>query len=330
MYSAAFFESDPRKLVEAGLATLPAESPYAKLIADVLQWSTENPDDWTKVWQLIQDKWDKRDPCPQGALDPFNIDAKLNGAYIALGMLYGRGEFEETIKISTRAGQDSDCNPASAAGVLGVVYGYSGIPEIYKAGIPEIENEKFSFTEHTFKTISESTTQRAVELIQKNGGQFLGDSVIIKIQEPEAAVLESWDDYGSPVERIAANDERWTWTGRWGAHAGRDGKAIEGIKRSASKGAEGSIEFEGTGFILAGSLLTSGGMADVYLDEEPPVTIDSYLEDGERRSESLFHRFGLTSGQHTVRIAVRGEPYAGSNEEKKGRDIVVDNLIVFR
>ena len=34
MYAAAFFESDPRRIVETGLACLPARSPYARLIAD--------------------------------------------------------------------------------------------------------------------------------------------------------------------------------------------------------------------------------------------------------------------------------------------------------
>ena len=88
MYSEAFFNKDPRKVVEAGLACLPSESPYAKTIADVLAWSTQNSD-WKQTWQLIEKKWNKREPCPEGALQPFNIDAKLNGAYIALGLLYG-------------------------------------------------------------------------------------------------------------------------------------------------------------------------------------------------------------------------------------------------
>jgi hypothetical protein len=68
MYAAAFFESDPRRLVEAGVAVLPPESEYARLISDVLQWSQEHPDDWTAVWQLIQDEWDGGEPCPHGAL----------------------------------------------------------------------------------------------------------------------------------------------------------------------------------------------------------------------------------------------------------------------
>jgi len=330
MYSAAFFESDPVKLVQAGLATLPPESPYAQLIADTLEWHGQHPDDWEAVWRLIQDKWDKRDPCPQGALDPFNIDAKLNGAYIALGLLYGGGDFDRTMQVSTRAGQDSDCNPSSAAGILGVVHGYSGIPGIYTEGIPAIENEKFSFTNHTFNSIVESTTQRAIELVQRNGGKFMGDSLVVRMQDPQPAEFESWDDYGSPVERIDSDDERWSWEGRWGSQERKRRSGVERYRTSSSKGAAGSVEFEGTGFILTGTLLPSGGMADVYVDEEPAVTVDAYLEEDERAGESLHHRFGLTDGKHTVRIAVRGEPYAGSKEEKKGRLIVVKDLVVFR
>ena len=63
--------------------------------------------DWRKVWHLIGDKWDKREPCPDGALRPFNIDAKLNGGYVALGLLYGNGDFWQTMEVATRSGQDS-------------------------------------------------------------------------------------------------------------------------------------------------------------------------------------------------------------------------------
>src|SRR3546814_1966353 len=50
--------------------------------------------------------------------------------------------------ISTRAGQDSDCNPASAAGILGVVLGYNAIPEQWKKGIDSIADEKFAHTNY--------------------------------------------------------------------------------------------------------------------------------------------------------------------------------------
>ncbi|MEK7751799.1 MAG: ADP-ribosylglycohydrolase family protein, partial [Acidobacteriota bacterium] len=136
MYAAAFFEKDPRKVVEAGLACIPKKSPYAILITDVLGWHKQNPSNWKKTWQLLHDKWDKDDVCPVGALTDFNIDAKLNGGFIALGLLYGDRDFFKTIDISTRAGQDSDCNPASAGGILGVMLGYRAIPDQWKGGIP--------------------------------------------------------------------------------------------------------------------------------------------------------------------------------------------------
>jgi hypothetical protein len=52
-----------------------------------------------------------------------------------LGLLYGEGDYGKTIDISTRAGMDSDCNPANAAGILGTMLGYSNIPDYWKQGL---------------------------------------------------------------------------------------------------------------------------------------------------------------------------------------------------
>jgi hypothetical protein len=250
MYAAAFFESDIRRIVEAGLATLPPESPYALLISDVLEWSRQHPDDWTEVWRLIDEKWDAREPCPAGALHQFNIDAKINGAYVALGLLYGNGDFYDTMAIATRAGQDSDCNPASAAGILGVVLGYSGIPEEFKSGIDAIADEKFSYTDYTFNTIVSSTMDRVIALVERHGGYVDGDSITVKTQTPLPVQVEIWDDYGTPVERVSVDDPRWTFSGDW-----EGGRRM--ARRTGTRGAEASIRFEGTGAIIAGAYLAS-------------------------------------------------------------------------
>jgi hypothetical protein len=173
MYTAATFEKDIRKVVETGLACIPAKSEYAQVIRDLLTWSAQDPGDWKKIWQLIEEKWDKNDACPDGALRPFNIDAKINGACIVLGLLYGEKDFRKTLEISTRAGQDSDCNPSSAAGVLGVMVGYQAIPEVWKSGIPALADTKFEFTNSSFNDISKATLARALKVIQLVGGRFL-------------------------------------------------------------------------------------------------------------------------------------------------------------
>ena len=161
MYAQAYFESDPHAVVQAGLKCIPAKSEYGRLIADLLRWHDQFPNDWRKVWQLVQDRWDKDDPCPDGFNAPFNIDAKLNGAYIAFGLLFGGGDIEKTMEVSTRCGQDSDCNPSSAAGVLGVMLGFDRIPAKFKADLPKFENTKFDFTDYSFNDIVKSTEARA-------------------------------------------------------------------------------------------------------------------------------------------------------------------------
>jgi hypothetical protein len=327
MYSAAFCESDPRRIVEAGLAALPPESPYAQVIADVLAWSVEHPDDWIRVWELIGETWDRREPCPEGALRPFNIDAKINGAYVALGLLYGNGDFAETIKIATRAGQDSDCNPASAAGVLGVVLGFEGIPIDYTSGIEAIADESFSYTDASFRTIVDSTLERAVAMVERHGGRKDGEALLIKLQEPEPAALEVWDDYGDPVERIPYGNPRWSWQGDWAEKVVHKWGSDHVSFASSKAGSEATIRFEGTGAILTGWFLPTGGLADVYLDGELSRTVDVYPDEKDVKfGEAIWHAFGLEDGEHEVRLVVRGEPYA----ESEGADVTVSDLTVFR
>lgn len=326
MYAAAFFESDPRQLVADGLACLPAQSPYAQLIGDVMEWSEEHPQDWITVWNLVEEKWNKREPCPEGAANSFNIDAKLNGAYIALGMLYGDGDFGKTMTISTRCGQDSDCNPASALGILGVVSGLEGIPDEYKSGIEEIADEKFSYTNYSFRTIVDSTEKRAIAMAERHGGRMEGDQLLIKTQDGVPAELETWDDYGSPVERIPVTDARWSWQGEWEDVISNWGPEHT-VRTSSQKGSEATIEFEGTGAIVSGYYLPSGGTADIFLDGELNRTVDVYPdEDAPKGWESVWHDYWLEDGKHTLRVVVRGETYPGS----KGSDIALSHLVVFR
>ena len=161
MYSAAFFETDPRRVVETGLACIPAQSGYGKVIRDVLDWSAKYPDDWRKTWQALEEKWDKDDPCPDGALAPFNIDARLNGAYVALGVLYGNRDFAKTMEVSTRSGQDSDCNPVERRGHPRGHARLQGDPRHLQVGHPRRWQTRNSSSRTTHSTRSASRRSTA-------------------------------------------------------------------------------------------------------------------------------------------------------------------------
>jgi hypothetical protein len=220
MYAAAFFDSDPRRVVEAGLAALPPKSSYAAVIRDVLAWHTAHPDDWKSAWLMLEQKWDKDDACPDGSLQPFNIDAKLNGAYVALGLLYGGGDFSKTLEVATRAGQDSDCNPSSAGGILGVMLGYAKLPDQWKGGIPALAGQKFSYTDYSFDDIVQSTLRRAEKVIVAAGGTVDAGGLTIPVQVPDPPPLQQWD-MGIPEAIVPASGSRRPSAGRKDDRRGR-------------------------------------------------------------------------------------------------------------
>ena len=315
-YSAAFFESDPRKVVEAGLACIPSKSSYALVIRDLLDWSAQYPNDWRKVWRMMEEKWDKNDPCPDGALAPFNIDAKLNGAYIVFGLLFGQGDLLQTMEISTRCGQDSDCNPSSAAGVLGVMLGYAKIPDQFKSGIPALAEKKFDYTDYSFNSICDSTLNRALAVIRDNGGKVTDSEVLIARQSPKAPKLEQWDP-GIPSARVAAKDALWTWQGDW--------KSQGDTRVSTTAGNEATLRFNGVAVAVVGLLDQAGGRADVYIDGRKKSVADAYIVE-RTYDNALWHVYGLKPGEHTVRLVTLPQ----SDPRSKGTRVTIQQAVVYR
>jgi hypothetical protein len=199
--------------------------------------------------------------------------------------------------------------------------GWNKIPDVWKSGIPALADRKFSYTDFTFQTIVDSTVKRAVAVVQKAGGRVEGDRLIVPAQTAQAAKLEAWDGYGSPVESIGAREARWKFGGAWTTNE-KTGQRV-----SEEKGATAEIEFEGTGFIVVGPYLKDGGWAEAWVDGKKVNNVDVYPdEDANKGEESVFHQFELKRGKHTVKLVVTGVRHTNSS----GAKIAVDRLVVFR
>ncbi|MDO8587716.1 MAG: ADP-ribosylglycohydrolase family protein [Armatimonadota bacterium] len=196
MYAEAFFESDPVKIVEAGLKCIPLGSQYAETIRDVLRWHRLYPNDWEKTWNLIEQKYQSNAAYRRFSCDTrndFNIDAKINGAYIVTGLLYGAGDPDKTITIAARCGQDSDCNPSNAAGVLFTTIGYSNLPARFKARLDE--SRVFSYTAYSFPKLVAATEKVARQAVIADGGMIASgprdeDYLVIPVQNPIPGKLQ--------------------------------------------------------------------------------------------------------------------------------------------
>lgn len=194
MYAEAFFETDITKIIAAGLRCIPTECQYAEMVRDMLSWHGANPDDWEATWRLCQKKY-REEPEYQKASNG-GIDCKINGAYVLMGLLYGGGDLDKTIIISCRCGQDSDCNPSSAAGVLFTSIGFSKLPARFSDGL----NEKaiFSHTAYNFPALLDVCEKLARQAVVREGGRVENtpgaeDLFVIPTRAPKPSPLElSW------------------------------------------------------------------------------------------------------------------------------------------
>jgi hypothetical protein len=267
--------------VEEALKVIPKESKFYQTIADVIKWHKQDPVDWKATWFKTHSKWSEDIGSPFGVYQPFNIDAKINAAWVVMGLLYGDGDFTRTFEIATRCGDDADCNPATAGGILGAVKGYDGIPDYWKQGLSDVEPIDFKYTTISLNDVYEMSFKHALQMVERNGGEVGSEDVTIKFQHPETIPLEVAFEGHYPKSKISLDKE------------------VED---------EFSFEFEGIGFALAGGASKTGEEdhifeVEMYIDGELVETAKLPTAFRDRRFYP-FYNYQLPKGSHEVRFKV--------------------------
>lgn len=289
MYSLAFFHDDIEFIVKEALKVIPEESTFYQCIADVISSYERNPDDWKYAWFEAQKKWTHDIGCPDGVFTPFNIDAKINAAYIVIGLLYGKGDYGATIDISTRCGYDSDCNPANAAGILGTLIGYDNIPDYWKQGLDKVEEMDFQYTEMSLNEVYKVSFEHAKEMIKRNGGEENGDLLTIQYQTPRTVPLEVSFEGLYPIERRGV------------------GRVLNASRE------EVVVNFTGAAFVITGRAVAPRGQKDevleidLYIDGAFVETIKMPTSSLTRRHEIAWN-YDLTEGEHRIVLKKRHIP----------------------
>ena len=119
--SYAFIENDIKKIIEKGLSYIPKDCEYSKVTKKVIDfYDNDLEKDFRKCFKYIYDNfgYDKY---------PGNCHIIPNMAVMILAMLYGNGDFEQTILICNMCGWDTDCNVGNVATILGVKNGIDDI-----------------------------------------------------------------------------------------------------------------------------------------------------------------------------------------------------------
>ena len=287
-YTLAFMHNDINKIVNEALKTIPAQSNYYKCISDVIRWHKQYPNDWRKTWLEVQNKWSDDIGCPDGVFAPFNIDATVNSAYVVIGLLYGQGDFGKTVEIATRCGQDADCNPSSAAGILGTMLGYDKIPAYWKLGLKEAEDIDFKYTTTSLNKVYEIGYRHALKNIEMHGGKVGANQIQIPLEAPKTVRFEQSFTDVYPVDRIWVN------------------KPLKD---------EYSFQFEGTGFVVKGDMAKWASLdphafdLEVWVDGTVMERVKLPVSFTTRRHEVTW-KYDLAKGKHDVKLKLLN-PTAG-------------------
>jgi len=283
MYATAFISDNIPYVIEQGLKPIPPQSKFHQVISDVIQWHRQYPDDWKKCWYEVEKKHASEKGCPEGVFNAFNIDASVNAAYVVIGLLYGNKDFYKTMDIATRCGQDSDCNPATAAGILGVMLGYSNIPGFWKPAIEKAEPLVFPYSDLTLNQVYDLSLKHALQQIEANGGSIDGDNITIRVQQPEMLRFEESFPGMYPVKELLVRTDH--------------------LENSIE------IDFEGTGIVILGNVKSRcidetrdfTALLDIYIDggkiEQVKMPFDYIV-----RKYDIYHNYRLPSAKHHIEV----------------------------
>ncbi|MGI5868713.1 MAG: ADP-ribosylglycohydrolase family protein [Kiritimatiellia bacterium] len=139
LQSAAFVESDCRKLIDIGLSYIPEGSSLARAIGEAIRCYDEGvplKEARTRIHNAAPGTFgiqgcklsDIQESPDDFAIGEPGFDAPENCAYAIAGWLYGEGDFGKSICMANACGEDTDCTCATLGATLGIISGASGLP----------------------------------------------------------------------------------------------------------------------------------------------------------------------------------------------------------
>ncbi len=121
--SAAYKENHIQDVIRAGLSLLPETSEYVRMARDVMgYYQMDQIKSWRECFQFVKENYgyDKY---------PGSCHIIPNSAVMLLSMLYGEGDFSNTLCICNMCGWDTDCNAGNVGAILGVLVGIHHIED---------------------------------------------------------------------------------------------------------------------------------------------------------------------------------------------------------
>ncbi len=203
MIATAFMESDINKILDAGVQSLDETSTILRIIYDIRKWHNKYPEDWRETRKRLRDKYTQ-----EGGKIRDSNGYELNTGAIVASLLYGKGDFAESLKFAFNFGWDADCNAATLGTIIGVMTGYRDMQNQNDPYNPDWQIvDRYRNTTRSNMPMNETITSfadRIIELFeminQQNGGS--------KTLENNMMVYKIIIEQPSPVTKISSISEQ--------------------------------------------------------------------------------------------------------------------------
>lgn len=184
MVSLAFAEKDPRVVVRKAARLIDPRSPYRQCLDDTIAMADKGAAP-AAVFKAIEDRWHHEYPATNNAVP--------NGCIVAAGLLFGKGDFMDTLNLIFQAADftDADCNAANAGAVLGAMHGMKAIPPELAAHFEDrIKGDKLGPVKLTppvderISDLAKRSVAVAEKILVAEGARLGGDTLTVRVQQP--------------------------------------------------------------------------------------------------------------------------------------------------
>ena len=170
MMSQIMMDGDIGGAIKAAFSAIPGDCAVAQLVRDIIRWNDEYPDDWRKAWDLMVQGYadDAEDDRPK-----FKVRILPEIGCVMIGMLYGDGDFAQTVSIATMCGFDTDCNAGTVGAIIGARNGVDGIPPEWKDPLEGMYRVKLGggmSNEWKIADVAQKTLDAAKRIAQESKG----------------------------------------------------------------------------------------------------------------------------------------------------------------
>jgi hypothetical protein len=201
MIATAFTTDDVDRIIDAGLNSIDAKCAVRQIVNDVRRWHRLHPDDWRATRRLVKEKYSRHN----GAMRDRN-GYELNTASTIAALLYGRGNFVETLKTAFNFGWDADNNAATSGTIVGVVKGYRWMMSQEWRIVDRYRNTTRDDMpmDETITSFADRLIDLAEKVIIEKGGQRenINGQLVYRIRPEKAANILPLADFAEEAGRL--------------------------------------------------------------------------------------------------------------------------------